>query len=259
MAAAAPAPKPAASFAGQTVVILGATGYVGSGAAQRFLESGARVIAVGRDATRLEKLKTDLGTAVSKDNYDIVIGDFSDEKSAAAAVAALQAKVKTINHVISNMGGGQWSKTGITGSTPKELSAALDEGVWNTFNAARLLAPLLKEVKGASYTFTSGGLAHGEFKYGANAWPSGVRSAIVNNLAMALAKEFENDALRVNVLCLHFAIGSLTVGKNQFGWEGPKTFVLASVLLALASGAKRGQVVCATNPATIQELAQSLL
>jgi NADPH:quinone reductase-like Zn-dependent oxidoreductase len=64
------------SFAGKVVVVFGATGVVGSGAANAFLNEGATVLAVGRDLSKLQALK---GKVEKNANLHFVTGDYTSE------------------------------------------------------------------------------------------------------------------------------------------------------------------------------------
>jgi NAD(P)-dependent dehydrogenase (short-subunit alcohol dehydrogenase family) len=68
------------ALAGKVAVIFGATGYVGQGATDAFLNAGATVIAVGRDLKKLEEFKTKLAPTNTA-NLHLQTGDFSSEES----------------------------------------------------------------------------------------------------------------------------------------------------------------------------------
>jgi meso-butanediol dehydrogenase/(S,S)-butanediol dehydrogenase/diacetyl reductase len=46
---------------GKIAVVTGASSGIGRAVAERFVAEGAKVLGVGRSATKLEKLRTDLG------------------------------------------------------------------------------------------------------------------------------------------------------------------------------------------------------
>jgi len=258
-APAAAAAKPAAlpDFKGQTVVIFGATGYVGQGVAHKYLEAGARVVAVGREQKKLDALKASLAKVVTNDNWATAIGDFADEKAAKATFAAVNAVAKSYNHVVSNIGFAKVMKTGPTASTLKDMKDALEESFYPTYLAAQVFLPPLKDVKGSSYTISSGGLAH--FCMMPGLWLATVKNASLNALGLGLAKEFETSAVRVNVCCIHFGVAPLDGNKNQFGMDSADTRRLAPLFLTLAASNKRGLTQCANTAEEAEKLAVSLL
>ena len=69
-------------FADKTVVVLGATGVVGSGVVRKYLDAGATVVGVSRSGSNLERLKQQIGISDSEP-FVGVVGDFVTEASAA--------------------------------------------------------------------------------------------------------------------------------------------------------------------------------
>jgi len=254
MAAAAPALP---SFKGQTVVILGASGVVGQGVAYKYLEAGAHVVAVGREQKKLDTLKGSLGKQVTKDNFSSVVGDFGDEKAAQATFAAVKAVAKSYNHVVSNIGFARTFAVGATQSKLSDLKGGLDDSFFPTFLSAQVFLPPLKDVKGSSYTITSGGLAH--FCMMPGLWCATIKNAALNALALALAKEFEKSEVRVNVSCIHFGVAPFDGNKNQFGMDAVDTRRVAPLFLALAASTKRGLIQCSASAEEAEKLAVSLL
>jgi NAD(P)-dependent dehydrogenase (short-subunit alcohol dehydrogenase family) len=248
-------------FTGQVVAILGATGIVGSGVALKYLEAGARVVAVGREGKKLESLSatlTKVGAKLSKDNWVTVVGDFTDEKaSKAAADAIVKAAGKPLNHIVSNLGFVKTTAGGPTASSLKDLNEAFAESLNPTLLSAQQLLPLLKDVKGSSYTISSGGFSH--FTPAPGFWTATVKNAALNALTLGLAKEFESAAVRVNTACIHFGVSEFDGSKNQLGFPAADTRRLAPVYLTLAASNKRGLVQCLPAIEDAEALAHSLL
>ena len=61
-------------FSGRRVLITGASSGIGRAVALRFAQSGAHVVATGRNETALEKLRADIGAA----NIEAMAGDVTD-------------------------------------------------------------------------------------------------------------------------------------------------------------------------------------
>jgi NAD(P)-dependent dehydrogenase (short-subunit alcohol dehydrogenase family) len=256
-AAAAAAYKFPASIKGQTAVIIGATGVVGQGVAWKYLEAGATVVAVGRDQKKLDVLRTALAKVATKDNFKTAIGDFSDEKAAAAALIAVKAVAPSFHHVVSIIGFANTSATGPTGAKLDEVKKSFEESLYPTFNAATAFLPPLKSVAGSSYTLVSGGLAHAVFFLAG--WPASIKNAALNALGNGLAKETEKDAVRVNTICIHHGVAPFDGNKNQFGMDSADTRRLAPLFLTIAAGKSKGAIVCTPTIEDAEKLAVSLL
>jgi len=257
-AAAAPAKPSWPALKGQTAVILGATGYVGSGVAWKYLEAGANVVAVGREQKKLDVLKTQLGKLVTKDNFFTVVGGFDDEKTARATLAAVQAVAKTYHHVMSNIGFVDILKTGITETPLAQVKkSAYEDAFFPTVIAAQVFLPPLKDVVGSSYSISSGGLAH--FCMQPNFFAATLKNSATNALGLCLAKEYEKTKVNVTVCCIHFGVAPFDGSKNQFGMDGADTRRLGPLFLTLATSAKaRGLVTCANTAEEAEKLALSL-
>jgi NAD(P)-dependent dehydrogenase (short-subunit alcohol dehydrogenase family) len=78
------------SFASKVVVVFGATGVVGSGAANAFLNADATVIAVGRDMKKLEELK---GNVEKNANLHLIVGDYVSEEGTKQLHETIKAKL----------------------------------------------------------------------------------------------------------------------------------------------------------------------
>jgi NAD(P)-dependent dehydrogenase (short-subunit alcohol dehydrogenase family) len=232
-----------AEFTGKTVVILGATGVVGSGAAKAFLDAGAFVVAVSRSAAKLEALKQALKLAPGA-AFATAVGDFKDETTTGRAMAALDQALqgRAIDHVISAQGFVKFGPPP-TQSTAAQLTDALDDGLFINFHAARALLPGIKQ-RPATFTMVSGGLAHVAPPDPAM-WMGTLKNAAVNAFTLGLAAETQRDLVRVNTLCIHFGVAPMGGSQNQFGLPAERdTLGLAPAFLALARGKQKGQVVC---------------
>jgi len=91
------------AFAGKNVLILGASGVVGSGAAVSYLDQGASIYYTSRDASKINELKeklTKLNGGYSGRLHGIV-ASFDTEAQGVAAKAAVLAALngKSLDHV----------------------------------------------------------------------------------------------------------------------------------------------------------------
>jgi NAD(P)-dependent dehydrogenase (short-subunit alcohol dehydrogenase family) len=235
------------SFKDKVVVVLGATGVVGTGVVRKYLDAGATVVGVSRSAGKLEDLKKRIDIKAAEP-FLSVEGDFQDEAQASrtreAVVGAL--KGKTIDHVVSILGFPAVDK-GPTETSLEAFRKSLDDGLFNTFLAAKVFLPGLKSREGSSYTIVSGGLAHFP-PPNPVLWLGTVKNAAVNALNHALTSETAKDPVRVNTICIHFGIAPIGGNKNQFGMptEGDG-LRLAPAFLGVARGTTKGQVICLNN------------
>lgn len=147
------------SFERKTVVVIGATGVVGSGVVRKYLDAGATVVGVSRQEGNLAKLKNTLKIG-AQEAFRGVTGEFKDEASAAAAKAAILGKAGgPIDHVVTVQGFVTYGKAP-TETPSSTLRQALDDGLFNNLLAAQALLPELKGREGSSFTLVSGGLSH---------------------------------------------------------------------------------------------------
>lgn len=245
------------SFQNQIVVVLGATGVVGSGVVRAYLEAGATVVGVSRSAEKLERLKAQLSLE-EEASFLAVIGDFVDEPSAQAtrrAVAeALQGR--PVDHVVTVLGFVNFAGAP-TESPLDSLKQCLADGLYNNFLAAKVFLPELKGRAGASFTLVSGGLAHIP-PPNPTLWLGTVKNAALNALTLALAAETAGDAVRVNTVCIHFSVAPVGGDKNQFGMPSESdTRRLGPAFLGVARGAHKGRVLCLSSWADADRLATS--
>jgi 3-hydroxy acid dehydrogenase/malonic semialdehyde reductase len=82
-----------------TAFITGATAGFGAALCRRFVEAGAKVVATGRRADRLQALQKELGAACHVLELDV-----RDRKAVDAAVAGLPDGFRNINVVVANAG-----------------------------------------------------------------------------------------------------------------------------------------------------------
>lgn len=244
------------SFQGKTVVVIGATGVVGSGVSKAFLDQGAFVVGVSRSAAKLDELKKTL-QVTSQDAFATAVGDFKDEATAALAVAAIDRALqgRAIDHVVSAQGFVKFGPPA-TQTTTHQLQEALDDGLFVNFHAARVLLPGIKQ-RPASFTMVSGGLAHAPPPDPAM-WMGTLKNAAVNAFTFGLAAETARDHVRVNTVCIHFGVAPIGGRQNQFGLATERdTLGLAPAFLAIARGKQKGQVLCLSSWADVDALARS--
>jgi|JI10StandDraft_1071094.scaffolds.fasta_scaffold55022_4 NAD(P)-dependent dehydrogenase (short-subunit alcohol dehydrogenase family) len=244
------------SFQGKTVVVVGATGVVGSGICRAFLDQGAFVVGVSRSAEKLEELKKTISVKPGE-TFATAVGDFKDDTTSGRALAAIDVALagRPIDHVISSQGFVKFGPPP-TQSTSAQLHDALDDGLTVNFQAAKALLPGIKQ-RPASFTMVSGGLAHMPPPDPAM-WMGTLKNAAVNAFTYGLAAETARDHVRVNTVCIHFGVAPIGGKQNQFGLAADRdTQGLAPAFLAIARGKQKGQVICLNGWSDVDALAKS--
>ena len=135
------------SLAGQTALITGAASGIGEAVALRFVEEGANVVALDRNADALADLADRLG-----DRCATVAGDCSDAAVCDSGVALALEKFGKLDCVVANAGVYDWYKR-IDRMSAADLEAAFEElfriNVLSTLLIARSSAVALKESGGS--------------------------------------------------------------------------------------------------------------
>jgi NAD(P)-dependent dehydrogenase (short-subunit alcohol dehydrogenase family) len=219
---------------GQTVVVGGATGVVGSGAVRAFLDAGTTVVGVSRSPERLKTLE---------------------------AVLRLRAGIEAsldgapVDHAVSALGF-------VTMADPPSVTPlavarqAMEDGLYPNIGFAQALLPLQAGGSRSSLTLVSGGFAHGVPPEAPQLWLGTVKNAAVSALTSGLAAEQGPDGVQVTTACVHVGVAPAGGSSNQLGFPAARdTLGLGPVFPALAAHPRHGQVVCLTDWDTIDELA----
>ena len=111
----------AGNLAGQTVLITGAASGIGKAVALRFVEEGANVVALDRNADALAGLADRLG-----DRCAVVAGDCAEVAICERGVALALEKFGNLDCVVANAGVYDWYKRIDRMSTP-DMEAAFEE------------------------------------------------------------------------------------------------------------------------------------
>jgi NAD(P)-dependent dehydrogenase (short-subunit alcohol dehydrogenase family) len=239
---------------GQTVVVGGATGVVGSGAVRAFLDAAATVVGVSRSAQRLEELQAGLPAGA---DFRGVVGDPVDDD----AVLRLRADVEAalggapVDHAVSALGF-------VTMADPPSVTPlgvarqAMQDGLYPNIGFAQALLPLQAGGTGPSFTLVSGGFAHGVPPEAPQLWLGTVKNAAVSALTSGLAAEQGPHGVQVTTACVHVGVAPAGGSSTQLGFPAAHdTLALGPVFPALATHPRHGQVVCLTDWDTVDQLA----
>ncbi|GHA18045.1 NAD(P)-dependent oxidoreductase [Devosia pacifica] len=171
-----------------TVFITGATSGFGAATARRYVEAGARVIATGRRAERLDELKAELG-----ERCHVGVLDVRDFKAIEKFVADLPAPFDAINVVIANAG----LALGLEPAAEVDITdweTMVDTNVKGLMYTIRALLPGMI-ARGGGHVVTVGSVA-GDYPYpGGSVY--GATKAFVKQLALNLRSDVQGKNIRV--------------------------------------------------------------
>ena len=172
----------------KTAIITGASGGIGAGLVERFLQEGYNVVATSRDASR--KLKTTGGIV-------LVDGDIGKQQTAANAVEAAIKNFGTIDVLVNNAG--IFLTKAFTDFTAEDLEALVSVNLlgffWITQGAVK---EMLKQRSGCVVSITAA-LADRPIA-GVNGSVSMITKGGLNSATKNLAIEYAKDGIRFNAV-----------------------------------------------------------
>ena len=180
------------SLAGRTALVTGATLGIGLAVAEEFLAFGARVLAVARDAARLEAQVETWRRAGSQ--ADGVAADLSTAGGRAAVLRRLE-ELGKLDVLVNNVGTNV-RKPAVEFST-EEYERVISTNLTAAFELTRAAHAFLKRSGGASVVNVSSvsGLTH--TSTGA---PYAMSKAALLQMTRSLAVEWAPDGIRVNAV-----------------------------------------------------------
>jgi NAD(P)-dependent dehydrogenase (short-subunit alcohol dehydrogenase family) len=172
----------------QVILITGSTTGIGAAMARRFVAEGARVILHGRDTTRGEAMREELGA----DNSAFIAGDLADEHHPAELAATAMECFGKIDALVNNAALTARAHIDDTDTAFFDLVVAVN--LRAPFMLIRALLPALKKTQGCVLNIGSV-LAHcGQSNLVAYSISKGGLMTLTRNLADALGP----DRVRVN-------------------------------------------------------------
>lgn len=214
------------SLAGKKILVAGATGEVGRGAALAFASAGADVFIAGRNEQKLNDVKASMMAKQGSTTVTVIATDYST----VAGAKKLQESVKQVTFDTVLVSSGPWWP--ITEMTKVEdlsvFGKALAANVEAHMLLYRILAPITKE----QYITINGMAAEG--------LPSTGLTGILANAVQGFTKVAHDEcAKRDSLPNFTQAMIQASVGHGQFrkNTTDPETF--GSVFVAMAKGLHR--------------------
>jgi NAD(P)-dependent dehydrogenase (short-subunit alcohol dehydrogenase family) len=193
----------------KNILIIGAAGDVGQGMVAQFLGAGHRVLAVGRNAQRLEALRDRFASDAL---LEILPGDISNETAAAALRDAAIERLGRLDAVIATMTAPHRQRS-LETITADEFAELFRDNVLTHFVAAKTFVPVVEPA--GLYLAIGGGLAD---LLVPRAGHVGVCQAAQRRLFLALAAEL-GDRVRIHELMIYSMVaGASNRAKARPEW-----------------------------------------
>ena len=177
-------------FAGQTVIVTGASGNIGEGIIRRFAAEGANVVLTGRNKDKLEALA---GT-LDPDRTAVVPADVTREADVQALADEAAARFGRIDVLVSNAGVGYLSP--FEDLTIEDWRRVIDTNLTGCFLGAQACLSHLKRAKGSIIQIASASGLGGDV--GMSAYNAS-KGAVVN-LTRGFAFDLGPCGIRVNAV-----------------------------------------------------------
>ena len=89
----------------EVMLLTGATNGIGEAAAHALARTGARLVLVGRDAAKAERVRAAVSSASGNPNIDTLIADLSSQAAIRQLAATFKAKYNRLDVLLNNAGG----------------------------------------------------------------------------------------------------------------------------------------------------------
>jgi NAD(P)-dependent dehydrogenase (short-subunit alcohol dehydrogenase family) len=172
----------------KTAIVTGASGGIGAGLVEGFLQAGYNVVATSRDASR---------TLVTSGNLVLLDGDIGKQQTAADAVEAAINKFGTVDVLVNNAG--IFLSKPFTDFTPEDFDALVSINLLGfLYMTQRTVKEMLKQKSGSIVTI-SAALADRPIA-GVNGSVSMITKGGLNSATRNLAIEYAKDGIRFNAV-----------------------------------------------------------
>lgn len=180
-------------FQGKTVLITGGSSGIGKASAAVFLEAGARVFIMGRDASRREAALEELRKIAP--SVETVAGDVSSADQCRRAVEETAARTGRLDVLVNSAG--VYQEGPATEVTEEVWDRLVDINLKGTFFMCRYAIPHLEKTGGAIVNVSSDSGLVGNNQAAVYCATKGG----VTLLTKALARELLVKGIRVNAVC----------------------------------------------------------
>lgn len=214
----------------RAVLVLGATGTVGSGIVKHFLKAGDATVIAPIRGTNLDKLFEVIGSEF-RDNINLKFpnADYGTK----AGVDTLAAWVKDnisggqVDHIFS-VGGGMAPFAAVSQISAESLIETIQVKLISILFAAQALVPLLKDTETSTFTIVTGSL--GEYCFAPQFALTSIATAGVYGLATSLQAEAKASGKKYRIN--EFRIGTIILpdgepAHRQLNIPGAQTSILA--------------------------------
>jgi dehydrogenase/reductase SDR family member 12 len=201
---------PVGDLAGRTALVTGPTSGLGRAVATGLAAAGARVVLVGRDRDKLDRLRRELTALTGTERYPVVVADMSSPASVRAAVDTISATEDRLDIVIDNAGAMYAERA----ETDDGIERTLAVVVVGPFVLLDGLLPLLRRSPDARVVAVSSGGMYAQpvdfddLGWHRRAWSGPRAYAQAKRIQVALAREWAR----------RLAGTSVTVNAMHPGW-----------------------------------------
>lgn len=219
------------------VLVLGASGTVGSGVVGALLEAGSPVLAVGRDGQRMQALAECFAEEPALELF--TTGCINNDQAAAALATRLRARPRALRAVFASIGtplqGGR-----LLDQPADELLEKLQLDLIPHLAAARHLIPLLAEYDGTAHYILIGG-PHAECGWSGYGHAS-ITAAAMRMLANVLHEEAQALGVRVQMLAVDQPVSTPANERNACA-EWPSALAVGRHAVSLLTRNERARAV----------------
>ena len=179
----------------QVCIITGGGSGIGRGAALTIAGEGARVVIIGRTASKLASVEAEIaaaGGAVSSYALDVV-----DYDAVAAMVADVLEKFGRIDVLVNNAGHSSHNRR-LLNTTPEEVRSVIDSNLIGTFFCTQAVVPVMLKAKSGTIINISSlaAVTPGPF----SGFAYGAAKAAVINFTEFLNADLRNTGIRASVV-----------------------------------------------------------
>ena len=177
------------------VLVLGGSGRVGTGVVSALLEAGSPVLAVGRDAARLQRLRE---LHAEEPALEVMVGSVADDDAARDLARRIGRRPRSLRAVVDATAGTRRPMR-LLDQPVALLAASLEQDLLPHLAAARHLLPLLQRKGGDRYVLAGGPQARsGWAGYG----HASVAVSATRMLAQVLSEEAQPSGVRLQMLSI---------------------------------------------------------